>query len=208
MAQTSCMSLHVQLKKIPEKFEQKHLKWLLVMMQMKRLTKMHFSDIMKKIYIYGLWRQRNPLPNTHWYSPLELEQALGDSGGQGTRAYFSPWGCRVGHDLVIKQRTTQPARKDRVVSYVTRGSVGCTPPETAAAWESVWWIRMALPPGLCLCSLRVHAFCFLYLGCSFQPERGPFNEGISCGMRRKLSALHLYYFFILYFLLFSPLFLI
>ncbi|KAB0355345.1 hypothetical protein FD755_021853, partial [Muntiacus reevesi] len=37
------------------------------------LAKMHFSNIMKKkyIYIYGLWRQCTPLPNTHWYSPLE-----------------------------------------------------------------------------------------------------------------------------------------
>ena len=176
-------------------------------MQMKRLTKMHFSDIMKKIYIYGLWRQRNPLPNTHWYSPLELEQALGDSGGQGSLAYFSPWGCRVGHDLVIKQRTTQPARKDRVVSYVTQSSVGCTPPETAAAWESVWWIRMALPPGLCLCSLRVHAFCFLYLGCSFQPERGPFNwRHIMWHEEEAVCFTSVLFFYIIFSLIFSIVF--
>ena len=43
------------------------------------------------IYIYlGLWRQCNTVPNTYWYSPLELTQTLGDSGGQGSLACFSP----------------------------------------------------------------------------------------------------------------------
>ena len=28
----------------------------------------------------------------------EIEQALGVGNGQGSLAYCSPWGCRVGHD--------------------------------------------------------------------------------------------------------------
>ena len=41
-----------------------------------------------------------------WHHRLnghEFEQNLGDSEGQGNLACCSPWGHRVGHDLVTKQ---------------------------------------------------------------------------------------------------------
>ena len=31
----------------------------------------------------------------HWLNGHEFEQTLGDSEGQGSLAYFSPWGCKV-----------------------------------------------------------------------------------------------------------------
>ena len=40
------------------------------------------------------------------FSPLgghELEQTPGDSGGQGSLVYCSPWGCRVQHDFATEQ---------------------------------------------------------------------------------------------------------
>ena len=42
-----------------------------------------------------------------WYHQLnghEFEQTPGDDEGQGSLAYCSPWGCRVGHDLVTEQQ--------------------------------------------------------------------------------------------------------
>ena len=36
----------------------------------------------------------------HWLNGHEFEQVLGVGGGQGSLACCSPWGCRVGHDLV------------------------------------------------------------------------------------------------------------
>ena len=38
----------------------------------------------------------------HQLSGHEFEQAQGDSEGQGRLACRSPWGCRVGHDLVTE----------------------------------------------------------------------------------------------------------
>jgi len=37
----------------------------------------------------------------------EFEQALGDSEGQGSLEYCSPWSRRVGHDLVTEQPTSK-----------------------------------------------------------------------------------------------------
>lgn len=70
-----------------------------------------------------------------------------------------------------------------------------TPPETRAPWQCIRWIWMVLLPGLCLSSLTVHGFCSLHLGCSHQPERVHLNEGISCGMSKKLPALQLPFLF-------------
>ena len=42
-----------------------------------------------------------------WHHPLngnEFEQILGDSEGQGRLVCCSPWGYRVGHDLVTEQQ--------------------------------------------------------------------------------------------------------
>ena len=42
-----------------------------------------------------------------WHHRLnghEFEQNLGDSEGQGNLACCSPWGHRVGHDLVTEQQ--------------------------------------------------------------------------------------------------------
>ena len=47
-----------------------------------------------------------------WHNQLsgpESEQILGDSEGQGSLMCCSPWGCRVGHDLVTEQQ--QPGTK-------------------------------------------------------------------------------------------------
>ena len=40
----------------------------------------------------------------HQLSAHEFEQTLGDSEGQGNLVCYSPWGCRVGHDLVTEQQ--------------------------------------------------------------------------------------------------------
>ena len=40
-----------------------------------------------------------------WHHRLngdECEQIAGDSEGQGSLACYSPWGCRVGHNLTTK----------------------------------------------------------------------------------------------------------
>ena len=39
----------------------------------------------------------------HWLNGHEFEQALGDDEGQGSLVCCTPWGCRVGPDLVIEQ---------------------------------------------------------------------------------------------------------
>ena len=39
----------------------------------------------------------------HRCNGQELEQIPGDSGGQGSLACCSPWGCRAGHDLATEQ---------------------------------------------------------------------------------------------------------
>ena len=35
---------------------------------------------------------------------MNLSKPLGDSGGQGSLAWCSPWGCRVRYDLVTEQQ--------------------------------------------------------------------------------------------------------
>ena len=39
----------------------------------------------------------------HGLSGHESEQTLGDGEVQGSMAYCSSWGCRVGHDLTTEQ---------------------------------------------------------------------------------------------------------
>jgi len=43
----------------------------------------------------------------HWLNGHEFEQTPGDSEGQGSLACCSPWGCRVRHNLLIKQQQQQ-----------------------------------------------------------------------------------------------------
>ena len=40
----------------------------------------------------------------HRLSEHEFEQTPGDSEGQGSLACYSPWGRRVGHDLVTERK--------------------------------------------------------------------------------------------------------
>ena len=40
----------------------------------------------------------------HWLNGHESEQIPGDSEGQRSLACYSPWGCRVGHDLATEQQ--------------------------------------------------------------------------------------------------------
>ena len=44
----------------------------------------------------------------HWLNGHELEQTPGDSEGQGSLVCCSPWGHRVGHDLVTEQQQQRP----------------------------------------------------------------------------------------------------
>ena len=40
----------------------------------------------------------------HQLNGHEFEQTLGDREGQGSLAYYSPWGCRVKYNLVTQQQ--------------------------------------------------------------------------------------------------------
>ena len=40
----------------------------------------------------------------HQLNGCEFEQTLGDGEGQGSLAYYSPWGHRVGHNSVTQQQ--------------------------------------------------------------------------------------------------------
>ena len=40
----------------------------------------------------------------HRLNGHEFEQALGDTEGPGSLLSYSPWGCRVGYDLVTEQQ--------------------------------------------------------------------------------------------------------
>ena len=40
----------------------------------------------------------------HWLDGHEFEQALEVGDGERSLECCSPWGCRVGHDLVIEQQ--------------------------------------------------------------------------------------------------------
>ena len=40
----------------------------------------------------------------HWLNGQEVEQTLGDDEGQGSLVCCSPWGCRVGHVLLIEEQ--------------------------------------------------------------------------------------------------------
>ena len=43
----------------------------------------------------------------YWVNGHELEQTPGDSEGQGSLVCCSPWGCRVGHNLVTEQQLSK-----------------------------------------------------------------------------------------------------
>ena len=40
----------------------------------------------------------------HQSSEHEFEQTLGDNGGQSSLGFYSPWGCRVEHNLATDQQ--------------------------------------------------------------------------------------------------------
>ena len=40
----------------------------------------------------------------HQSSEHEFEQTLGDNGGQSSLGFYSPWGCRVEHNLATEQQ--------------------------------------------------------------------------------------------------------
>ena len=46
----------------------------------------------------------------HQLNGRAFEQTPGDSGGWGSLACCSSWGCRVGHDLATEQRQEQPTK--------------------------------------------------------------------------------------------------
>ena len=48
----------------------------------------------------------------HWLNGHESEWTLGDSEGQGSLACYSPWGHRVGHNLVTEQQIDTPCNPD------------------------------------------------------------------------------------------------
>ena len=48
----------------------------------------------------------------HRLDGREFAQALGDSEGQGSLACCSPWGHRVGHNLVTEQQIDTPCNPD------------------------------------------------------------------------------------------------
>ena len=52
----------------------------------------------------------------HGLSGHEFDQTLGDSKGQGSLVCCSPWGRRVGHNLVTKQQQT---RKNKNIASVS-----------------------------------------------------------------------------------------
>ena len=58
------------------------------------------------------WRQEKRVTEDemvgyhHWLNRHEYEQSLGDSGGQGSLACWSPRSRRVGHDLATEQQQT------------------------------------------------------------------------------------------------------
>ena len=47
---------------------------------------------------------------TDWLIGQESEQTSWDSEGQGSLACFSPWGCRVGHNLATEQCTSNQVK--------------------------------------------------------------------------------------------------
>ena len=47
----------------------------------------------------------------HRLNGCEFEQTPGDGEGQGNLECCSPWGCRVGHDLITEQTTATKVTK-------------------------------------------------------------------------------------------------
>ena len=69
------------------------------------------ADSLEKTLMLGDWRQKEKgvaedemIGWHHWLSDHEFEQTPEDSEGQGCPEYCSPWGWRVGHDLVTAQK--------------------------------------------------------------------------------------------------------
>ena len=62
----------------------------------------------------------------HWLNGHEFEQTPGDSEGQGSLACCSPWGHRVGHDLMMEQQRSAETEQfflcRRIMCAVTKYS--------------------------------------------------------------------------------------
>ena len=53
-----------------------------------------------------------------WHHQLnghEFDETLGESGGQRRLTCYSPWGCKIRHDLVTKQQQQPDAKEGEVV---------------------------------------------------------------------------------------------
>ena len=52
-------------------------------------------------------RRRGGKGRIRWLNEHKLEHIPGDREGQGSLVFCSPWGCRVGHDVMIEQKQQQ-----------------------------------------------------------------------------------------------------
>ena len=68
------------------------------------------ADSLKKPLMLGKieGKRRREWQRTRWFNSItesmDIEQTLGDSKWQGSLVCCSPWGLRVGHDLVTEQQ--------------------------------------------------------------------------------------------------------
>ena len=87
--------------------------------------------------------------DTSWFEGYELGQTLGDSGRQGGLACCSPWGHRVGHDLVTEQ---QKILGIYVCAFIVQ-SLSCVQLLMHQAPLSMGWSGLPFyPPGhVCVC---------------------------------------------------------
>ena len=72
----------------------------------------------------------------HWLNGHELEQAPGNSEGQGSLAHCSPWSCKVRHDLATEQQQrcnqwyrTDLAKLAFILLFVGGQSCACSLPD-------------------------------------------------------------------------------
>ena len=67
----------------------------------------------------------------HQFNGHELGQTPGDGEGQGGLVCYSPWGCRVRHDLVTEQQQSQSSPKALISKYLPSGV-------RALTYEFIW----------------------------------------------------------------------
>ena len=69
----------------------------------------------------------------HWLSGYEYEQTRGE--GPGSLACYSPWGCRVGHDLVTKQQQQTSRMWPREMVHLKRKGQALLFPFGHSCWS-------------------------------------------------------------------------